>query len=153
MKKSKKSSVGLTIFSLIFGLGFIVLGVYLYFDFAGSTIDNAVETTGKVVSLFEAKSTSPRPRIVGSDENKAMLPIVEFTTTDGKRIEFQEKWAAEDEELQYIEGQDVVVIYNSKLPEDATIKKKESIGMVHFFLIGMGLFFLLLPKLRKIALE
>lgn len=80
-----------------------------------------------------------------------LLPVVEFHTEDGMRVEFMNKWAENDEELQYIIGENVEVVYNSELPEEAAIKQSGFPAAICFLLAALGTIILLLPKQKKIS--
>ena len=148
MAKKKTNLVAATIICLLIGTGFIALGIYLYFDYSGSNIMNPKEADGVITRLHETKRDNRR---LLSKDYHSVNPVVEFTTADGKKIEFFEQWGAQYEDEAFNAGQKVTVIYNELKPEEAMIKQENSIWGVHLFLIGMGLFFYLIPYLMKLA--
>ncbi len=143
---SKTKYIAKSIFAVLGGIAFISLGVFMYYDYSGGNIDNPVETTGVIIRLHASTATSTNP-FQGDTRN--INPVVEFTTEDGKKIEFIELWATEEEDNDYRKGMKVNVIYNSEFPEDAIIKKGTSFWGVHLILIGLGLFMFLIPWIIK----
>ena len=136
---------GLRLFSYLFGLILLGLSVYLYIDFNNINISNAAEAKGKVIKLYNARSSRLRSKPLASDNYSSFLPIVQFKTQSGKQIEFTDKWG--DIEAQYSVGEIVDVIYDSIEPNNAQIKRDNSLESIHFFLFGLGVFLIFFPKL------
>lgn len=143
------SLYGIQIFSYLFGLMFIGLSIYLYFDFNNMNIYNAVESKGKVIKLYNTTSSRLRPKPVASDNYSSYLPVIQFKTLSGQQIEFTNEWG--DIEAQYSVGQIVNVVYDSTEPNNAQIIQENSLESIHFFLFGLGLFMLFIPKLYKLS--
>ncbi len=140
---------GLRLFSYLFGLILLGLSVYLYIDFNNINISNAAEAKGKVIKLYNARSSRLRSKPLASDNYSSFLPIVQFKTQSGKQIEFTDKWG--DIEAQYSVGEIVDVIYDSIEPNNAQIKRDNSLESIHFFLFGLGVFLIFFPKLYKLS--
>ncbi|MFC2131188.1 DUF3592 domain-containing protein [Bacteroidota bacterium] len=144
----KAKYISKSTFAVLGGIAFLSLGLLMYLDYSGGNIDNPVETTGVVIRLHASTATSTNP-FQGDTRN--INPVVEFRTEEGKRIEFLEMWAKEEEDNEYRKGMKVPVIYNSEFPEDAIIKKGGSFWGIHLVLLGMGLFMFLIPWIIKPA--
>lgn len=140
---------GVRIFSYLFGLIFIGLSIYLYFDFNNINISNSAEAKGKVIKLYNATSSRLRFKPLASDNYSSFLPVVQFTTQSGQQIEFMNEWG--DIEAQYSVSEVVDVIYDSIEPNIAQIKRENSLESIHFFLFGLGVFFIIIPKLYKFS--
>jgi hypothetical protein len=137
-----------TILAWLFGLGFIALAVYLFFDYSGLDIANAKTAEGTIIRLHE---TTKKNNKIFAEDYHSINPVVDFTTEDGKKVEFYEIWAEEDENMPYMVGQKVTVIYDSIMPEEARIKPANSLSAVHYFIAGIGLFIMIIPWLAKVA--
>ena len=140
---------GVRIFSYLFGLIFIGFSIYLYFDFNNMNISNSAEAKGKVIKLYNATSSRLRSKPLASDNYSSFLPVVQFTTQSGQQIEFMNEWG--DIDAQYSVGEIVNVIYDSIEPNNVQIKRDNSLESIHFFLFGLGVFFIIIPKLYKFS--
>ena len=131
------------------GLFFTTMGVLYYIESTGGNVDNAVETTGKVVKLIEQDTQS---NILPTWDFKVYNPRVQFKATDGKNYQFLDLYAADDEE-KYIVGQTVNVSYNELDPNDAMILRDAPMWGEHLILIGLGIFcFIMVWVIFKIGI-
>jgi hypothetical protein len=129
------------VFSVI-GVG-MLLGSFFIFSNTSRFIAGAVEAEGKVIALDRSSSSSS-----SGSRSTTYRPVVEFTSSTGKRIEFTSNVGSSPPSHRV--GEPVTVLYNPADPYRARIKSFFQLWfgfLIVFFLglvfaaIGLGMIF------------
>lgn len=119
-------------FTVFFGLLFVAVGFYIYFE-AGRFTKRAQETTGVVVDLvLSSRYQTPEK-----------FPVVRFRTAGGKEVVFKSR-----EHYNSEVGQTLAISYDPANPENARIGSLSSVRRWAFFfsalciLFGLGVCFI-----------
>ena len=126
--------------AVIVGVLALVFGIYLHFS-TKAFMEDAVETTGTVIEIYEKKPKSNMNNRNVSSELK-YCPIIEFVTEAGDTVEFKSTFGSTDKNY-YEEGDDIDVLYDPSNPVKAQQKTKSS-NMKTLVPIGMGIVFILM---------
>lgn len=131
------------IFVYLIGVAFIVIGVLFYLDYSGNTINNSIETEGKIIKILESTNTNT---MLATYEYSSFRPVILFNTDDGEEIQFVELYAKGERE-DYKINSIVKVIYNKLNPEEAKLKHANPFWGEHLILIGLGLLIIFIRKI------
>ena len=131
---------------LLVGVIFLVIGAVMiglaifFFSRTRRFLRSALDATGTILELRESS---------GSDGGTVYSAVVEFPTTDGRRIRWEESMASNPPAGQ--PGEQLVMKYDPANPQKARIAKATRMLFMPMLFGGLGLLFLGLGVVLTIA--